>query len=135
MNIHEKIKVLRLFNDLTQEEMAEKLGYSVQGYAKIERGETDPTVGKLEEIAKVLGIKLQDLLGLKGKNAVAIAESCQHLRQNYIQNFSCLTLLTEAECLHELEKLRLLLHEKDMEIEHLKTEIELLKKVIELSQS
>lgn len=133
MNIHEKIKVLRLFNDLTQEEMAEKLGYSVQGYAKIERGETDPTLGKLEAIAKVLGIRLQDLLGLKGKNAVNIAESCQLLRHNELQSFGCLTLITETECLHELEKAQLLIQAKDMEIEHLKTEIALLKKVVELS--
>jgi transcriptional regulator with XRE-family HTH domain len=133
MNIHEKIKVLRLFNSLTQEEMAEKLGYSVQGYAKIERGETDPTIGKLEEIANVLGVKLLDLLGLKGKNAINIAENCQYLRHNYPQNVSCLTLLTEAECIHELEKTRLLLHEKEMLIEHLNAEIALLKKVIELT--
>jgi DNA-binding XRE family transcriptional regulator len=28
MDVHEKIKVMRLFKDLTQEEMAEKLGYA-----------------------------------------------------------------------------------------------------------
>ncbi len=133
MKIHEKIKVLRLFNDLSQEEMAEKLGYSVQGYAKIERGETDPTIGKLEAIADALGVKLQDILGLKGKNVVTIAESCQQIRSNYPQDLGCLTLLTEAECVHELEKTRLLLHEKDMEIEYLRAEIDLLKKVIELT--
>jgi transcriptional regulator with XRE-family HTH domain len=135
MNIHEKIKVLRLFNDLTQEEMAEKLGYSVQGYAKIERGETDPTIGKLEAIANALGVKLQGLLSLKGKNVVNIAENCQQIRGNYPQEVSCLTLLTEAECVHELEKTRLLLHEKDMEIDYLRAEIDLLKKVIERTAS
>lgn len=133
MDVHEKIKVMRLFKDLTQEEMAEKLGYaSIQGYAKIERGESDPTLGKLEEIAKVLGISLQDLLGLNESNVVHIAGNCcQHIRHNYAQNVT-LTLLTEAECTHELEQTRLLLQERDKEIEHFKTENSLLREVLEL---
>ena len=137
MNIHEKIKVLRLFNNLTQEDMAEKLGYgSVQGYAKVERGESDLTIGRLEEIAKVLGVKPQDLLRLKSKNALAIAEN---IAENQINNCllsvntACVTFLTESECLNELTKLRLLLHEKEVEIEHLNFEISLLKKLVDLS--
>ncbi len=80
MDVHDKIKVMRLFKELTQEEMAEKLGYaSIQGYAKLERGETDPSLGKLEEIARVLGISLQDLLGLNESNVVNIAGNCQYI--------------------------------------------------------
>ena len=131
MDVHEKIKVMRLFKDLTQEEMAEQLGYSVQGYAKIERGETEPTLSKLEEIAKEFGVSLQDLLGLNENNVVHIAGNCQHIRHNYSQNLN-LTLLTETECAHELEKTRLLLQERDKEIEHLKTENSLLREVVEL---
>jgi transcriptional regulator with XRE-family HTH domain len=132
MDVHEKIKVMRLFKDLTQEEMAEKLGYaSIQGYAKIERGESDPTLGKLEEIAKVLDISLQDLLGLNESNVVHVAGNCQYIRHNYSPNVN-LTLLTEAECTHELEQTRLLLQERDKEIDHLKTENSLLREVLEL---
>lgn len=132
MDVHEKIKVMRLFKDLTQEEIAEQLGYSVQGYAKIERGESEPTLGKLEDIAKVLGVSLQDLLGLNESNVIHIAGNCcQHIRHNYSQNLN-LTLLTETECAHELEKTRLLLQERDKEIEHLKTENSLLREVVEL---
>ena len=132
MDVHEKIKVMRLFKDLTQEEMAEKLGYaSIQGYAKIERGESDPTLGKLEEIAKVLDISLQDLLGLNESNVVHVAGNCQNTRYNYAQNVN-LTLLTEAKCTHELEHTRLLLQERDKEIEHFKTENSLLREVLEL---
>jgi transcriptional regulator with XRE-family HTH domain len=132
MDVHEKIKVMRLFKDLTQEEMAEKLGYaSIQGYAKLERGETDPSIGKLEEIAKVLGISLQDLLGLNESNVVHVAGNCQHIRYNHSQNVS-LTLLTEAQCTNELEQTRLLLQERDKEIEHFKAENGLLRDVVEL---
>jgi len=132
MQIHEKIKVLRHFKGLTQEEMAEQLDYSVQGYAKIERGETDPTIGKLETIAKILGVRLQDLFNLKGKNAVNLAEKCQ-INDGLEQNGNkCLTFITEAMCLHELEKALLLVQEKDKQIEHLKTEVVLLRKLVNL---
>jgi transcriptional regulator with XRE-family HTH domain len=135
MDVHEKIKVMRLFKDLTQEEMAEKLGYaSIQGYSKLERGETDPSIGKLEEIARVLGISLQDLLGLNESNVVNVAGNCQNTRYNYAQNFT-FTLLTETECAHELEQTRLLLQERDKELEHLKTENSLLREVIDLMKA
>lgn len=136
MDVHEKIKVMRLFKDLTQAEMAEKLGYeSVQGYAKLERGETDPTIGKLQEIARVLSVSLQDLLGLNESNVIHIAGNCcQHIRYNHSQNVT-LTLLTETECAHELEQSRVLLQERDKEIEHLKTENGLLREVVELTKA
>ena len=38
MNINEKIRMLRELNQWSQEEMAERLGMSHNGYAKIERG-------------------------------------------------------------------------------------------------
>jgi transcriptional regulator with XRE-family HTH domain len=115
--------------------MAEKLGYaSIQGYAKLERGETDPSIGKLEEIAKVLGISLQDLLGLNESNVVHIAGNCQHIRHNYAHNVA-LTLLTETQYAHELDQTRLLLQERDKEIEHLKTENSLLREVADLMKA
>ena len=40
MNVNEKIRIMREVRNWTQEEMAEKLGMSHNGYAKIERGET-----------------------------------------------------------------------------------------------
>jgi transcriptional regulator with XRE-family HTH domain len=136
MDVHEKIKVMRLFKNLTQEEMAEKLGYaSIQGYAKLERGETDPTLGKLEDIAKVLSVSLQDLLGLNESNVVNIAGNCcQHIRYNHSQNVT-LTLLTETQCAHELEQTRLLLQEGYKEIDYLKTENSLLREVAELMKA
>ena len=135
MEVHEKIKVMRLFKGLTQEQMAEKLGYaSIQGYAKLERGETDPTLGNLDDITKALGISLQDLLGLNESNVVNVAGNCQNTRYNYAQNVN-LTLLTETQCAHELEQTRVLLQERDKEIEHLKTENSLLREVADLMKA
>jgi len=127
MQLHEKLKVMRLCKNLSQEEMAEKLGYSANGYAKIERGETDIKVDKLSKIAEILGIELQQLLGLNEKNIFNIIDNSSPLG-----NHSCNIYLTETQCVHELEKSRLLLQERDKEINYLKQEIEHLKELVSL---
>jgi len=45
----------------SQEDMADKLDMSVNGYANIERGETDVQVSRLEKIAETFGIELAEL--------------------------------------------------------------------------
>ncbi len=62
-----KIKKLRELRNYTQEFMADKLGMSQTGYSNIERDETDISLSRLQQIAKVLEIKLQDLLGFDEK--------------------------------------------------------------------
>ncbi|MCK5521541.1 MAG: helix-turn-helix transcriptional regulator [Thiomargarita sp.] len=127
MQIHEKLKVMRLFKGWSQETLAEKLGYSVNGYAKIERGETGINLKKLEIIAKVMDVDLQKLLELNEGNVFNLAENCNHT--NLAQ---CNILLTETQCVHELEKTRLLLQERDKEISYLKEENKHLKEITEL---
>ena len=123
MQIREKLKVMRQLKDLTQEELAEKIGYSVNGYAKIERGESDVSMSNLEKIAQVLGIDLHKLLGLNDANVFYMAENC---------NYNGSIVLTEAQCTHELEKSRLAAQEKDKEIDYLKNENALLKEMVTL---
>ena len=71
MKINEKIKHLREGKHGLQEEMAQKLNMSKNGYAKIERGETSASLGRLEQVAAVLGIGLCELLAdvCGGRNA------------------------------------------------------------------
>lgn len=71
MKINEKIKHLREGKHWSQEEMAQKLNMSKNGYAKIERGETSASLGRLEQVAAVLGIGLCELLAdvCGGRNA------------------------------------------------------------------
>lgn len=122
MQVYEKLKIMRLFKDWTQEEMAEKLGYSLNGYTKIERGETDVTIGKLEKIAQTLGIDLQKLIGLNEGNVFYIAEHCNYNSQNGI-------LLTESQCVQELEKMGVKLEAKEKEVELLNEQINQLKEM------
>lgn len=50
-----RIRKLREQRDYTQENMAYELGLSTSAYSKIETGRTDPSVGRITQIAKILG--------------------------------------------------------------------------------
>ena len=54
METHEKIRLIRELNKWSQEEMAEKLAMSAGGYAKIERGETQLNIPRLEQLNQEL---------------------------------------------------------------------------------
>ena len=55
-----RIRKLRESKDFSQENMAAELNISGSAYAKIERGETDPSAGRLMQIAKVLEVEVSD---------------------------------------------------------------------------
>lgn len=56
----QQLKTLREKAKLTQAEVATKAGISVNYYARIERGEENPTWVKVEHIKKALGVKSLD---------------------------------------------------------------------------
>lgn len=62
MNIQDKIRLLREQNEWTQEEMAERMEMSKNGYAKIERGESKLSLERLEKLASVLGVDIIELI-------------------------------------------------------------------------
>lgn len=53
--ISANIKKYRELKGLTREVVASELEMSVSGYSKIERGEIDLTITKLQKISEVLG--------------------------------------------------------------------------------
>ena len=57
-----KFKQARLKLGLTQVEVAEKAGINENGYAKIERGETQPKLETVKKLMVVLKIKPGDVL-------------------------------------------------------------------------
>lgn len=126
MRTHEKLRVMRQCKNWTQEELAEKLGWALNSYAKIERGEADIKVDKLKKIAEVMGINVQDLLDSSENAVFNFAENCTQ------SNLAHTILLTETQCVHELEKAHLIIGQKDKEIGWLKQEIERLKEIIGL---
>jgi len=75
MNISVKLKQERLANDLTQEEVAEKIGVSRQTISNWENGKTYPDISSIIILCDVYDITLDSLL--KGDN-----EMIKHLKNS-----------------------------------------------------
>ena len=60
--INEKIKLLRKQNNMTQEELADKMNVSRQAVTKWESGAGTPDVGNLEGLAKIFSISVDQIL-------------------------------------------------------------------------
>ena len=59
-NIGYHIRKLRQARDFNQGQVAEKLGITASAYSKIEAGTTDPSVGRLEQIAGIFKVNVTD---------------------------------------------------------------------------
>ena len=66
MNMHEiglRISTLRKQRDMTQLELADKMGVSYQAVSGWERGSTMPDISRLPEISQILAVSIDELLG------------------------------------------------------------------------
>lgn len=59
--VGQRLQLLRLEKNLTQEQMSEKLHLSTSAYCKIEYGETDLTLTRLNSIAEILNMSALEL--------------------------------------------------------------------------
>lgn len=59
--VGQRLQMLRFEKNLTQEQMGEKLNISTSAYCKIEYGETDLTLTRLNKIAEVLNMSAIEL--------------------------------------------------------------------------
>jgi transcriptional regulator with XRE-family HTH domain len=76
-NLSEKIRQIRMQKGLSQENMADMLGLSTTAYGDMERGRTELSVSRLENVAKLLDVPLHELLGF---DAMTMSET-EWLRQ------------------------------------------------------
>ena len=120
MSLNQKIRTLREQHLLSQEEMAEKMQMSLNGYAKIERGETKLRLDKLEKIAQIFSMDVVDLISLSDKNVCFMVSD--NLGSNYYN----------SEMDNEVDKLKLIIAHKDEILEKLRNEIQALQKIISL---
>jgi transcriptional regulator with XRE-family HTH domain len=60
---HTKIKQVRELKNLTQDSVAAKLDLSTRAYSKIETGETQLTINRLNEIAAIFEMDPMEILG------------------------------------------------------------------------
>jgi transcriptional regulator with XRE-family HTH domain len=133
--VHEKIRFIRQAKNLSQDEMAEKLGMCLNAYGNIERGDTDIRLSRLEQIAQLFEMPLSQLLGFDEKNVFNVMgtnNSGIHHNQSYC------TIHYPAEYLqlqNELEKEKLLNQQKAKEIELKDEKISDLNQIIKLLQN
>lgn len=105
MTINETIRDLREKNQWSQENMAELIGMSKNGYGKIERGETKITFDRLQKIAEAFDMDMLELIKMGEKSFVClISENSDH-SSNYYGDSSATSF--------EVEKLHLIISHKD----------------------
>jgi transcriptional regulator with XRE-family HTH domain len=63
-----KIRAAREFKDISQDYLAKKLGISQPALSKIENNETKIDFDKVEEIASILGVDVNDMLNFDKAN-------------------------------------------------------------------
>jgi transcriptional regulator with XRE-family HTH domain len=109
--IHEKIRLFRIAKGWTQEELADKLELSVNGYGEIERGNSDIKLSRVEQIAGLLGVEIMDLFDTNDRNVFNLGAN------NGTQYNHYNSAIGTAELQAEIEKLQLIIQLKDKEIE------------------
>jgi transcriptional regulator with XRE-family HTH domain len=109
MSVHEKIKFIRQARGLTQEDVANKLAMSVNGYGDIERGETDVNLSRLEQIAQLFEIKLSDLFDLEDRNIINSIGIGTNNQNYYCSINSCSPEYLQLKA--ELEKAHLIIQQ------------------------
>lgn len=138
MEYNQKIRALREIRQWSQEEMAEKLHMSLNGYAKIERGETKLTLDKLEQIANLFNMDALEFMHNANKGVY-------FMMNDTVDNNTVYYGIQETQTI-ELEKLKLeiqvkenmiahkeeLIKAKDQLLEQKQNEINSLKEIISL---
>ncbi|MFC5409696.1 helix-turn-helix domain-containing protein [Larkinella bovis] len=102
MNISTQIRLLRQQKGYSQENMADMLGLSTTAYGDIERGKTDLTVSRLQQISTALGTTAPQLLSGE------LHPSPE---------------LYPAEVVHQVESLKSEQERNELEIEKLRLEV------------
>lgn len=90
MNIGKNIAVLRKKNNLTQEELAGKLGVSAQAISKWENDNSCPDISLLPKIADVFGVTVDDLIRKNDFDIISekSADIEKHFQNSYISKNS-----------------------------------------------
>ncbi len=61
-----RLKVFRAMHDLTQDELAKKLGVTRQTIVSIEIGKYDPSIGLAFKIANLFNVQIEDVFEYEG---------------------------------------------------------------------
>lgn len=61
-DVSDRIRILRLSKNLSQQNLADELNITVAAYSNLERGKADITITRLYKIAEIFGMEVSDLL-------------------------------------------------------------------------
>lgn len=120
MDIAKNLANLRKEHHLTQEQMAEKLQMSKNGYAKLERGESKLNIEYLFKIAQVFNIDVSELLKEHKDVNLLVGDNNTNYANRYYGNATS-----------QIEKLELIIAHKDELLAQKDKELELLRKILE----
>ena len=70
---HDNLVTLRKMKNMTQEDIAEKIGVSRQAVAKWENGETVPDLDKCKILAEIFEVSLDDLANYESEDSMGMA--------------------------------------------------------------
>ena len=74
-NLGDTIKKFRELKNITRETIAAELKMSLSNYSKIERGEIDLTISRIQEIANILEIDMSQILNFDATNIFNISNN------------------------------------------------------------
>ncbi len=120
MKIHEKLRQLREEKEWSQEDMAERMDMSPSGYAKIERGDTQLKLEKLEQIAQIFKIDVVELMATPEKGVVFFMNENSNDNHNTVMAEGSHYYCSNEAVTIELEKLKMSLKHKDELLEQQK---------------
>ncbi len=87
-NIGGKIAELRRAKNMTQMELADRLGISYQAVSNWERGNTMPDISKLPELIQIFGVTLGELLGEECEVTNLLESAANERVEEYMENHS-----------------------------------------------
>ena len=82
MNIGEKINRLRIFNDLTQEELAQRCDLTKGFISQIERDLTSPSIATLMDILEALGTDVKNFFAEELEDRIVFSEEDIYTSEN-----------------------------------------------------
>lgn len=134
MKVHDKIRTMRELRHWSQEEMAARLSMSTNGYAKLERGETRLNIPKLEQIAGVLDVDLNDLMAISERSVICLFNESGANHNNYYANSSQELTAEINRMQQQLQYQEALAAQKDALIAQQAREIETLRTLVAVLQ-
>ena len=86
MNLSDNLKRIRKENNLSQEQLADKLGVSRQSVSKWESGQAYPEMDKVLQLCQLFNLNIDELLNQNIKTLSNFSDE----QYNYIQHFGVL---------------------------------------------